>query len=418
MKKQIVLLTAMLMLTSCSESRSDGSSDKTSIEMDISPSTTTAIDISVPDAAYVKTTEIEVVPDEVLPTEPIVPEGIETTDLSGEITAFDGESMTVSSDGKEYKLDLSECNYNTVLRNNYYPDLPLRIIKNPFNIKVNAELKCDTKLTKVYYCDVINPNGVFDSAQADTDKPETEFAHDIYSYLGKGNLSIYEFTSVEITDKNEYRGTGIIDLSAADIFMAPQFDEGTPFGATCFKFNDKECFLSLKLYATRDKDAPSGSQYSASCTKDPIYYGEVTAVSDKKERVTIRLNGGSECSMKPSVTIGCNSLSIGDKVRAHFTDKTDLNENPEKTDFDFAVIEPVTELKLEDISFRDQKITAAKEDESYTIFYDKLIDAETLEAVSDTTGYSKACVPPEIIKYSDKLGKAYTFYAMMVLLER
>ena len=358
-------------------------------------------------------------------------EEAETVTLTADVLSYDGSSITVSSEGKEYALDLSECEYSSVLNSDTFPDITGRIINNPFGIKTSVILKCDPAFTKAYWCDAVSPNGSISAPVPKTGKPENELPTDSWSVFGKGCYSVYDFEYFEMTKKGEYHGSGRIDLSACGLFSAPEFSEGDCFNVQCFKFKDEDCFLGLMTYSlfeskeeTKDKD---GNVISVSRTyfgdpgEMPVFFGTVTDVDTENCKVTVKLGSGAVCTLTPSVTVGCHSLSVGDKVAARFTDQINYPDDPKQTDFDFAVIEKTDGLSAELVSIVGGEIYAADGDRKITVISDNILDAETLKPVADKNLYSKIGIEHGDISYaiSPKGSEiTYVYYASSVKLER
>ena len=358
-------------------------------------------------------------------------EEAETVTLTADVLSYDGSSITVSSEGKEYALDLSECEYSSVLNSDTFPDITGRIINNPFGIKTSVILKCDPAFTKAYWCDAVSLSGGISAPIPKTDKPENELPTDCWSLFGMGSYSVYDFTYHEVTAKGEYQGSGKIDLSASNLFAAPEFKEGDGFNVMCFKFKDEDCFIGLMTYSlfeskekTKDEDGNVISvsrSYFGDTGEMPVFFGTVTDVNIENCKVSVELNGGAVCTLTPSVTIGCYSLEAGDKVAARFTNQYNYPDDPKQTDFDFAVIEKTDGLTAELINIVDNKIYAKDGRRKVTVICDTVLDAETLKPVTEKHLYSKVIVEHGDISYavSPKGSEVtYVYYASSVKLER
>ena len=358
-------------------------------------------------------------------------EEAETVTLTADVLSYDGSSITVSSEGKEYALDLSECEYSSVLNSDTFPNITGRIINNPFGIKTSVILKCDPAFTKAYWCDAVTPNGGVSAPIPKTEKPQDELPIDSWSLFGMGSYSVYDFTYHEVTAKGEYQGSGKIDLSASNLFAAPEFKEGDGFNVMCFKFKDEDCFIGLMTYSlfegkeeTKDKDGNVISvsrSYFGDTGEMPVFFGTVTDVNIENCKVSVELNGGAVCTLTPSVTIGCYSLEAGDKVAARFTDQINYSDDPKQTDFDFAVIEKTDGLSAELVSIVGGEIYAADGDRKITVISDNILDAETLKPIADKNLYSKIVIEHGDISYaiSPKVSEVtYVYYASSVKLER
>lgn len=410
--KKLIIIAAMLALSGCSSQDNSSSAAEQTTTTTESTTTTTATS--------------EEPPKEDSSQEPT--DDRETVDFTADVLSLEENTITVSHEGKEYKLDLSECEYNSTIRGTDYPDITDRIINNPFGIKTKAELRCDLLLTKAYYCDAVTPNGSAAAASPDTGIPDNDRELvESYTVIGKGSCSVYDFTYFEKTDRGEYQADGRIDLSGSDIFLAPKFSEGSSINAMCFKFEEGNCFLALDPYTIEtDKEEIKDEDgnvtdilhtYSAPLTDEYIYFGKVTETADNG-KVSIELNGGSTCTLAPSVIIGCRSFSVGDTVMARFTEQPDYLEAPKQTDFDFAVIEKVSDFSKEDISISGGKVFVTDGYKKLQIIPETLVDADTLDTVTSTAGYTKASVPFEDMRAAYVEDSEFIYRVKTVLLSK
>ena len=408
--KKMFIISAALLLTACS-----GQEDASS-----AAGTTTTV-------SAIKTT----VSDSVSSVSDSSEEERETVSLTADVLSYDGSSITVSYEGKEYALDLSECEYSSVLNSDTFPDITGRIINNPFGIKTSVILKCDPAFTKAYWCDAVSPNGSISAPVPKTGKPENELPIDSWSLFGKGCYSVYDFEYFEVTEKGEYHGSGRIDLSASELFSAPKFGEGDCFNVQCFKFKDEDCFIGLMTYSLfeekEEKKDEKGNVISVSRSyfgdpgEMPVFFGQVTDVDEKSCKVTVKLGSGAVCTLTPSVTVGCHSLAVGDKVAARFTDQINHPDDPKQTDFDFAVIEKTDGLTAELVNIVGDNIYATDGKRKITVVSDTVLDAETLKPITDKNQYSKVIIEHGDISYaiSPKGSEiTYVYYASSVKLER
>ena len=406
--KKLCVFAAVLMLTGCSAQ--EDSSSVTEQTTAVSTTTTTSASTEVSSSAE---------------------EERETVTLTADVLSYDGSSIKVSYEGAEYDLDLSECEYSSAIDSVTFPNINGRIINNPFGIKTSVILKCDPAFTKAYWCDAVSPNGSISAPVPKTGKPENELPTDSWSVFGKGCYSVYDFEYFEVTEKGKYQGKGRIDLSACDLFAAPEFKEGDGFNVMCFKFKDEDCFIGLMTYSlfeskeeTKDKDGNVISvsrTYFGNTGEMPVFFGTVTEVDEKNCKVTVKLGSGAVCTLTPSVTIGCYSLEAGDKVAARFTDQINYPDDPKQTDFDFAVIEKTDGLTAELVNIVGDNIYAADGDRKITVISDNILDAETLKPITDKNLYSKIVIEHGDISYaiSPKGSEiTYVYYASSVKLER
>ena len=199
----------------------------------------------------------------------------------------------------------------------------------------------------------------------------------------------------------------------------------------CFKFKDEDCFIGLMTYSlfegkeeTKDEDGNVISvsrSYFGDTGEMPVFFGTVTDVNIENCKVSVELNGGAVCTLTPSVTIGCYSLSAGDKVAARFTDQYNYPDDPKQTDFDFAVIEKTDGLTAKLVNIVGGEIYAADGDRKITVISDNILDAETSEPITDKSRYSKVIVGHGDIRYAicpKGSEVTYVYYASSVKLER
>lgn len=401
MKKLIVFAAAMLALSGCSaQDNAASGTENTTV-------TTTAANSA---------------------DEDISSEERETVEITADVLSLEENSISVSYEGNEYTIDLSECEYNSNGLDD--PSITSRIINNPFGIKTKVKLSCDPELAKAYYCDAITPNG---SVQIpDTGRPETEQLIESYALIGKGSCSVYDFTYFEKTEKGEYQTDSRIDISGSDIFLSPKFTEGSSFSATWFKFEDENCFTSIdRSYllekGKREETDENGKilhilrSYTASPTKENVYFGKVIETDENSGKVTVELNGGSACTVTPSVTIGCYSFSAGDTVRVRFTDQADYLDSPKETDFDFAVIEKADSITAEVLNFNNGNVYGTDGEKDLTIVPERIVDMDTSEEITDTIGYKKVYVPFEnlrIVNMGQYDVRKFTYYVTEVQVGR
>ena len=136
----------------------------------------------------------------------------------------------------------------------------------------------------------------------------------------------------------------------------------------------------------------------------------------------IELNGGASCSLTPSVTLGCHSFSVGDTVRARFTEQKDFLRSPEQESFDFAVIEKTGDITSEQIRISNGKIfipiIVSGDEKIMTIIPKKMVDYDTMEQVTETAGYTEIFVPFDSIQYIYGNNLAPEYYVTTVRLRR
>ena len=412
MKIIMVLTVIILLLTACSEKEPNQSTGENTTTSTMKMEKTVDKDISSDDYS--------------------ASEEHETIEITADVLSFVENSISVSYEEKEYTLNLSECKFNSTLQGQEYPDITNRIINNPFGIKTKAIIKCDTAFTKAYYCDAITPNGSVKGPSPETARPKNERLIDSYSILGDGSYSVYDFTYYEVTEKDKYMSDGKIDLSGGNIFNVPKLEKGSSFSVMCFKFTEKNCFIGLyepgletEIEKTKNENGKTVSvsrSYSGTESNGYIYYGRVAEIDTENEKVKIELNGGASCSLTPSVTIGCHSFSVGDTVRARFTEQKDFLRSPEQESFDFAVIEKTGDIPSEQIRISSEKIyipiIVLGDEKVMTIIPKEMIDHDTMEPVTETAGYTEIFVPFDSIQYICGNSLAPEYYVTTVRLRR
>lgn len=287
--------------------------------------------------------------DSVSERQPPQDESVDKSSIQGQtITAkaisYADQQLTFEYEGKKYNLPLSGEDFTdeefAICRMKMISE---QIINNRLNETVTAEMLVNEDITKIYKCDVINPNGmIFLPGMSDSEPEDIKIqnedpdAWEKYAYT----LTKIEGTKYKLSNIKRTLSVDLNDLQIHEKVIYPDSAFDVMFYGYMFE-DGKFIINQLQLFADVNKEEGT-RHYSNKTNLDyPNFFGTVQSYDGKT--ANILLTDGKTSINVP--TYYCEEeLSLGQEVMITLDCGTDLFGSGENRTFDYAVIR--TDSKL------------------------------------------------------------------------
>ena len=306
MKKLMILLSVLVMLSACAD---DGNS----------------MSVNEPsDASSIIQESLTTV------SKPSESESKAQAPIRAKIISYENEMLTCEYDGGEHSLPLPI----KVLDDTPYDrgkTVAEKIIDNRFGITIYADLYMNLAGT-IYRCDIYKPNGIemctnnsyFGDKTKDKKLNETEMT-----------LKRTGGSKVELSNQFGNISADLNDMASLYKGDIPDYAERIGFSGVRFK--DGELMLTMVRVYVRDEDSPGGPvpTYEAYTCKDKyLFFGTVQSLSEGRAKVLLT-DGKTLCDVPIYYTDG--ELAAGMEVMLTLNAEPSLYGSGKKYKDDFAV---------------------------------------------------------------------------------
>lgn len=325
MKKAICITALSLILCSCA-------SDKENSSKETEPVQTTTMIASASESETPK---------------------VEYKTIIAEVTGYKDGKLEFTYEGKEYILPFEKRYFlNDSTLTAVPPSLSERIIYNRFGETVYGEMSVAEDMSKVFKCDVVNPNVAF-------------YNYNLYNPNGTVNRdALYSFRRKEGSLCEIYNAYETLEFDLNDmqyIYRMNYPEELSPITFGAYKFKDGKMILNdITSNLTITENSVNGLLNADDFGKRLCFFGVIQSFDDTAQTAKVLLTDEKTLCTVPTYLNDCTDLKEGMEIMLVLCSDSSLFGSGGEHSFDYAVIITDKSYFLKRRTFEDLAYAAFK----------------------------------------------------------